>query len=97
MSAAEIRINNMCKSIYSEYNFDSLSDSDKQYFLVVFSNMLGASLEYEDGSVCTLPKYTVQELRDRVAESMCEIREAKGLPIDDFIEDVEHKYPWLHK
>lgn len=97
MSAAEIRINNLCKSIYSDYNFESLSSSDKRYFLVVFSNMLGADLDDEDGSVCTLPKYTVQELRDRVAESMQEIRDGKGQPIDDFLEEVEHKHPWLCK
>lgn len=37
----------------------------------------------------TLPKYTVQELRERVTESMHEIREGKGQPIDDFLEEVE--------
>lgn len=97
MSAAEIRINDMCKSIYSDYNFDSMSSSDRQYFLVVFSNMLGANLNEEDDTVCTLPKYTVQELRERVTESMHEIREGKGQPVDDFLEEVERKYPWLYK
>lgn len=85
MSAAEIRITDMCKSIYSDYNFESLSYSDKQYFLVVFSNMLGANLSDEDDTLCNLPKYSIQELRERVSESMQEIREGKGQPIDSFL------------
>lgn len=93
----ETEICNMCKSIYAEYNLESLSYSERQYFLRVLSGMLGVSIDDEDASVCTLPKYTVQELRDRVAESMQEIRDGKGQPIDDFLEEVEHKYPWLCK
>lgn len=41
MSAAEIF--NMCKSIYAEYNLESLSYSERQYFLLVLSEMLGVN------------------------------------------------------
>lgn len=71
-------------SIYADYNLDSISD--KHYFLVVFADMFRANLNEEDDTVCTLPKYTVQELRERVTESMHENREGKGQAIDDFLE-----------
>lgn len=93
----ETEICNMCKSIYAEYNLESLSYSERQYFLRVLSGMLGVSIDDEDVAACYLSKYTVEELRERVAQSMQEIRDGKGQPIDDFLEEVAKDYPWVFK
>lgn len=59
--------------------------------------MLDTKLYNENNTFCILPKYTVRELRERVAESMQEIREGKGQTADEFFEEIQEKYPWVSK
>lgn len=89
----------MCKSIYSDYQIDRLTFDEKLLFLSVFSQMFRGDLlpekTIQDESNLTLPKYTKEELRARVAKADEEILSGETRPIEEFFEEVGRKYPWL--
>lgn len=99
MSTAELKISNMCKSIYSDYQIDRLTFDERMLFLSVFSQMFRGDLLSEkttqDESNLSLPKYTKEELRARVAKADEEILSGETHPIEEFFEEVGRKYPWL--
>ncbi len=89
----------MCRSIYSDYQIDRLTIEEKKLFLSVFSQMINvesmSEIIAQDKANPTLPKYTKEELRARVAKADEEILSGETRPIEEFFEEVGRKYPWL--
>ena len=89
----------MCRSIYSDYQIDQLTFDERKLFLSIFSQMINVESMSEmiahDQSSLSLPKYTKEELRTRVAKADEEILSGKTHPIEEFFEEVDRKYPWL--
>lgn len=89
----------MCRSIYSDYQIDQLTFDERKLFLSIFSQMINVESMSEmiahDQSNLSLPKYTKEELRARVAKADEEILSGETHPIEEFFEEVGRKYPWL--
>ncbi len=87
MSTAEMRLHDLCESIYRDYNFGVMTESEKFHFLAIFTNMLKDS-SIDDEQVSLRP-YSVQELRQRAQQNTQDIKDGNCKPIEDFFASVE--------
>ena len=87
MSAAEMRLHDICTNIYRDYNLGVMTESEKFHFLAIFTNMLRDSLA--DDESASLRPYSVQELRQRAQQNTMDIKDGNCKPIEDFFASVE--------
>ena len=82
-----MRLHDLCRNIYRDYNFGVMTESEKFHFLAIFTNMLRDSLA--DDEPASLRPCSVQELRQRAQQNTKDIKEGNCKPIEDFFATVE--------
>ena len=94
MSAAELRINDICNNIYNEYSLGSWTTEERLHFLVVFTRMLGTP---NPGTPNDLPRLSKEELRADAMQSWKDYTEGKCHPVDELFAELEQEHPWAFK